>query len=519
LKKVSLQKIVETGFAQGVHSIFLFPGFPPLGNKKGIVKLGDVVLSDDDVRRILRATTTDWLYARFLKEKELDYSYDINGGNRFRVNAFFKRNNLSLVIRPIPANIPEFESLGLPDSLKDFTTYESGLVLITGPTGSGKSTTLASLVDIINREKACHILTIEDPIEFTFQPKKALISQREIGRDTLSVSEALRRALREDPDVIVVHEIRDKETMRAALELAETGHLVFSTLHSIHVSQAVYRIIDFFRDDEKDKIRLLISQVLKGVVSQRLIQRADGKGFVCAVELMKVNPAISTLIREDKIHQIFSTINLSKAEGMISMDDALLNLYRKGFIDMPVVISYSSGEKSFIEKVAKEAPTTQDALSGKMILDVERKLISYEADFSGGNLSFFDSSGLLLDTPIGLLYRDTGVSKEGFNFLSDYTILNGKKESFPLRALFKLSYKILNVKMEKKVYTMKLRIVVSDKESIEIPPVPLELVKDNEWHTITLPIPKHYVQKEVKYYMILFDNNIREIAFNNINFI
>jgi len=519
LKKINLQKIVETGFNQGVHTIFLFPGFPPLGNKKGIIKLDDTALSDDDVRRILRATTTDWLYARLLREKELDYSYDIDGGNRFRVNAFFKRNNLSLVIRPIPAIVPEFESLGLPESLKDFTTYESGLVLITGPASSGKSTTLASLVDIINRERACHILTIEDPVEFIFQPEKALISQREIGRDTQSVSEALRRTLREDADVVVVHEIRDKETMRIAFELAETGHLVFSTLHSTHASQAVYRVIDFFPDVEKNKIRLLISQVLKGVISQRLIQRSDGKGFVCAVEVMKVNPAISTLIREDKIHQILSTINLSKAEGMISMDDSLLNLYRKGFIDMPVVIGYSSGDKSFIDKVTKEAPQTQDILSSRIILDMERKLISYEANFSEGNLSFFDSSGLLLNTPLGLLYRDKGLSKEGFNFISDYTILNGRKEPFPLQSLFKLSYKILNVKMEKKVYTMKLIIVVSDKESIEIPSVPMELVRDNEWHTITLPIPKHYARKEVKYYMILFDNNIREIVFNNINFI
>ena len=519
MKKVNLQKIVESGITKGVQSIFLFPGSPPLGNKKGILKLGDAILGEEEVKNILKATTTDWLYARFMNEKELDYSYELEQFGRFRINAFFKRGSLSLVMRPIPAIVPDFDTLGLPDSLKEFTQFSDGLILITGPTGSGKSTTLASLIDIINRERACHIVTIEDPIEFHFSPAKSIISQREVGRDTKSAHEALRRVLREDSDVIVVHEIRDMDSMRAALEMAETGHLVFSTLHTINVSQTINRIVDFFPEGEKNKIRLLISQVLKGVISQQLVRRIDGRGFVCAVEVMKVNPAIKNLIKEEKIHQIYSIMDVSKNKGMVTMNDALLALYKRGFIDMPEVIGHSSGEKGFIEKVIKESPQRHDVFTGKMFLDLERGMITYEADFSSGNLSHFDTSGILLDTPLGLLFRDRGQLKENLHFIADYTILNGKKPPFPLKSLFKLSYKILDAKIEKHYYTLRLRVVIDNKNTFDIPEVPVELTKDGDWHTLTIPIPEGYKGKEIKHYMLLFDNNIKEIVFNNINFI
>jgi twitching motility protein PilT len=519
LKKVNLPEIVEKGFSQGVKSIFLFKGLTPLGNNRNIIKLSNVVLGNEEIRSLLKTTTTTWQYNAFEKEKELDYGYEIDGLGRFRINAFLRMGNIGLVMRPIPNNIPSFSALGLPDTLKNFIKKQNGLVLVTGPTGSGKSTTLASLIDLINKERACHILTIEDPIEFIYKPDKSIISQREVGKDTKSFKEALKRVLREDPDVILVGEIRDGETMKIVIEMAETGHLVFSTLHTINVVQTLNRIIDFFPEYEKNQIRSQLSQVLHGVVSQRLVQRTGGQGFVCTCEVMTVTQSIKNLIKEDKIHQIYSIMDISKKDDMISMDKSLLGLYENGFIDMPEMISESSKEKGFIERIAASAPKKHQALTGMKPLSLEKEMILYEADFGSNNLSFFDASGTLFDTPIGLLFRDRGHLNEDHNFIADYTILNGVKGVFMLTSLCNISYKILETKAEKAWYLFRLRIMADNNEDIEIPKIPLELIKDDEWHTLTIPISRVYSGKFVKFYMLLFDNDIKEIAFKNIYFV
>jgi twitching motility protein PilT len=545
LKKVNLPEIVENGISQGVKSIFIFSGLPPLGNNRNIIKLSNIILGSEEIHSLLKTTTTAWQYDAFKKEKELDYGYEINGLGRFRVNAFLRMRNIGLVMRPIPSNVPSFSALGLPEILKNFTKKQNGLVLITGPTGSGKSTTLASLIDLINKERACHVVTIEDPIEFIYKPEKSIISQREIGKDTKSFQAALKRLLREDPDVILVGEIRDGETMKIVIEMAETGHLVFSTLHTINVVQTLNRIIDFFPEYEKNQIRSQLSQILQGIVSQRLVQRTSGKGYMCACEVMTVTQSIKNLIKEDKIHQIYSIMEISKKDDMISMDKSLLRHYEKGFIDMFEMISESSKENGFIEKIVESAPKKYQALTGikplslekEMILDesdfssnnltltgikplsLEKEMILYEADFSSNNLSFFDASGTLFNTPIGLLFRDRGHLKEDPNFIADYTILNGKKGIFLLKSLCNISYKILETKAEKAWYLFRLRIVADNNKDIEIPNIPLELIKDGEWHTLTIPVSKVYSGRMVKCYMLLFDNDIKEIAFNNIYFV
>ncbi|MCX5807147.1 MAG: PilT/PilU family type 4a pilus ATPase [Proteobacteria bacterium] len=519
MKKVNLTEIVEKGISQGVKSIFFFKDLPPLGNNRNIIKLNDVVLGSEEINSLLKTTATAWQYETFEGKKELDYSYEINGLGRFRINAFLRMGNIGLVMRPIPNKVPSFSALGLPEILKKLTKKQNGLVLITGPTGSGKSTTLASLIDLINKERACHIVTIEDPIEFVYKSEKSIISQREVGKDTKSFQSALKRVLREDPDVILVGEIRDSETMKIVIEMAETGHLVFSTLHTINVVQTLNRIIDFFPEYEKNQIRNQLSQLLQCVVSQRLVQRADGKGFVCACEVMTTTQSIKTLIKEDKVHQIFSIMDISKKDDMISMDKSLLKLYENGLIDMPEMIFESSKEKGFIERIFETTPNKNQTLTGIRPLKLEKEMILYEADFSLNNLSFFDASGMLFDTPIGLLFRDRGPLKEDLNFIADYTILNGKKNIFSLKSFCNLSYKILETKVEKAWYLFRLRMVSDNNEDIEIPKIPLELIKDNEWHTLTIPVSKVYSGKTVKCYMLLFDNDIKEIAFNNIFFV
>jgi twitching motility protein PilT len=270
----------------------------------------------------------DESHLKTLKENgDTDFSFSRSGLGRFRVNVYRQRGTYSIALRSLPFQIPAFESLGLPDSIRSFAAGTKGLILATGPTGSGKSTTLASLIDIINKERRVHIITIEDPIEYLYRHQQALIDQREIGTDARSFAFALRAALREDPDVILVGEMRDPETISIALTAAETGHLVFSTLHTVGAAKTVDRIIDSFPSSQQSQIRNQLASVLEGVVSQQLLPRTDGKGIIPAAEVMLMNAAIRNLIREGKPHQITNILQTSAGAGMQTMDAALAQLY------------------------------------------------------------------------------------------------------------------------------------------------------------------------------------------------
>lgn len=263
---------------------------------------------------------------------EVDFSFSKSGLGRFRANAFRQRGTYSLAIRSLPFNIPNFDTLGLPPVIKTFAKKQRGLVLATGPTGSGKSTTLASLIGIVNEERKCHIITIEDPIEYLHKHKNGLIDQREIGSDTKSFASALRATLREDPDVILVGEMRDPETIAIALTAAETGHLVFSTLHTVGAAKTIDRIIDSFPPNQQNQVRGQLATVLEGVISQQLIPRRDGSGVVPAIEVMVATPAIRNLIREGKPYQINSMIQTGSSSGMQSLENTLAQLVSDGVI-------------------------------------------------------------------------------------------------------------------------------------------------------------------------------------------
>ncbi len=292
----------------GASDLHLTAGLPPCMRVNGAVQVIDGLerLENETIRQMIFGVLPQALRERFEAEKELDTSHSIVGVGRFRLNVFQQRGTVAAVLRSIPHEIPSFETLGIPDSVRQFAEMRRGLVLVTGPTGSGKSTTLASLVDIINRTKPLHIITVEDPIEFLHNHKRSIVNQREVGQDTTSFSEALRRVLREDPDVILVGEMRDLETISMALTAAETGHLVFGTLHTQDAPQTIDRIVDVFPTSQQEQVRTMLAGALEGVVTQQLIPSSDGSGRYACCEVMMCTSAIRNLVRSNKTHQIYS---------------------------------------------------------------------------------------------------------------------------------------------------------------------------------------------------------------------
>jgi twitching motility protein PilT len=325
-----LTRMVELN-ASDVH---LSPGFAPAVRVRGaITPLDDYPeLTPQDTREIVYSLLNDARRKRFENEQQLDFAYSIPGVARFRVNCFFQRGAISAAFRLIPHEILSLEELGLPSVMAEFTRKPRGFVLVTGPTGSGKSTSLASMIDMINEERTEHILTIEDPIEFLHRHKRCLVNQREIGADAIDFAGALKSALREDPDVILVGEMRDLETISTALTAAETGHLVFATLHTQSTAQTVDRIIDVFPSQQQHQVRMQLSIALQGIVTQQLVPTADGSARIAVCEVLVPTPAIRNLIREGKTHQIYSAIQTSGSTGMQTMDAHLAQLVRMGKI-------------------------------------------------------------------------------------------------------------------------------------------------------------------------------------------
>ena len=312
---------------------------------------GEEKLKPDDVKNLIMPLL-DERHKRELEESgQTDFAHAIPGVGRFRVNVFKQRGTLASVMRALPFEIPEPDMLGIPPEVVAVTEKKRGLVLVTGPTGSGKSTTLASLIQVINRTRADHIITLEDPIEYLHKHDKSIVNQREIGSDTENYAKALGAALREDPDVILVGEMRDLETISTAITAAETGHLVLSTLHTIGADKTIDRIIDVFPPDQQQQVRIQLAAVLECVVSQQLLKRSDGQGRVAALEVLFANNAVRNLIREGKTFQIASIIQTSKRLGMQMMDDALYDLYMQRMVDGETVISYAQDPVTMNKKI------------------------------------------------------------------------------------------------------------------------------------------------------------------------
>jgi len=329
------------------------------------------ILRPEDTERLMREITPPRYQQQLQEMGSCDFAYSFSERARFRVAIFKARGNIGCVLRLIPSRILAFEQLGLPrESIIEVLHSHRGLVLVTGPTGSGKTTSLATMIDYMNAERYCHIITIEDPLEYLHPHKKAIVTHRELHVDTPSFSYALRGALRQDPDVILVGEMRDLETIEAAITAAETGHLVFGTLHTISAAETVNRIVDAFPAEQQEQVRAVLASALKTIIAQTLLPKADGKGRVAAYEILHNTPAVANLIREKKINRIISVIQISAKQGMITMDDYLLNLYRQGIITGEIVLerahypaqcrekmmSGSSGEEGEEEEAEEEEP-------------------------------------------------------------------------------------------------------------------------------------------------------------------
>ena len=302
---------------------------------------------------------------RFENEDELDFSFGIQNLARFRGNCFKQRGCVTMVIRQIPFSVKTFEELGLPPTLAEFSDRPRGLVLVTGPTGSGKSTTLAAMIDRVNKLRKAHIITVEDPIEFIHRHQRCIVNQREVGTDTKSFSNALKFALRQDPDVVLIGELRDLETIQAALTIAETGHLAFATLHTNSAAETINRIIDVFPSHQQSQVRAQLAFVLEGVVTQTLLQKASGKGRVMACEIMKATPAIRALIRDDKVHQIYSAMQAGKKHGMMTLADSLYIQYMSREVSLEECLRVVPDQNEFLRMVGEPVVDDGDSKGGK----------------------------------------------------------------------------------------------------------------------------------------------------------
>jgi twitching motility protein PilT len=328
-----LRAVLDEAVSQNASDVHLVPGRQLFLRVNGeLRRFGSDRLSSAEIRRLMYSTLSARSQRRFQREGELDASFAVKDLGRFRLNLYREQNGMGAVLRVIPHEIPSPEELGIGPELQQIADLPRGLILVTGPTGSGKSTTLACLINIINLSRRMHILTMEDPIEYIFPTGSCVVTQREVGSHTRSFAESLRRGMRQDPDVILVGEMRDLETISATLTLVETGHLVFATLHTTDAAQSVDRIIDVFPPFQQQQVRTQLAAVLRVVVCQQLLPRADGSGRVAAREVMVVNPGVSNLIREGKTHQIYSAIELGSRTGMVSLDRHLVELVHRGAI-------------------------------------------------------------------------------------------------------------------------------------------------------------------------------------------
>ena len=317
----------------GASDLHLSSGSPPIIRLHGALqRVKFKVLEHEELKKLLYEITPEPKIKEFEEDGDIDFAYAVPGISRYRVNYYLQQRGIAAAFRTIPEQVLTLEQLGLPPIITEFCKLPKGLVLVTGPTGSGKSTTLAAMIDHINNQRQEHILTIEDPIEFLHQPKNCLINQREVGRDTKSVTAALRGALREDPDVIMVGEMRDLETIQLALTAAETGHLVLGTLHTGNAPRTLDRVLDVFPTDQRDQIRVMVSESLRGILSQQLVPRIDGNGRVLALELLVNTPAVPNCIREGKTFMLPGVMQTGKNVGMITMDESLRRLYVQGII-------------------------------------------------------------------------------------------------------------------------------------------------------------------------------------------
>lgn len=353
---VTMKQLLEEMVQRNSTDLHLTTGAPPMLRIDGeLVPTNYEVMTPELIQQLVYSVLNDQQKKKFEMEWELDFSFGIAGLSRFRGNCFQQRGSIAAAIRTIPFEIRGFKELGIPPVVQELAGRPKGLILLTGPTGCGKSTTLAAIIDKVNSERRCHIITVEDPIEYLFRHKKAIVNQRQVGSDTKSFANALKYVLREDPDVVMVGEMRDLETVAITLTIAETGHLTLATLHTNSAAESIHRIIDIFPSHQQGQVRSQLAFVIEGVVTQQLLPKIGG-GRVLAAEVMVATPAIRALIRDGKEHQIYSMIQSGQKYGMQTMNQALYNLYAKRLITLETAFDYSPNIEEFEHMVEQKSP-------------------------------------------------------------------------------------------------------------------------------------------------------------------
>lgn len=349
---LTIEEILAIGKELGASDVHITVGIPPKMRVNGkLVTTQAPKITPQDTLELAANIMNDKQKQQFEEKGECDMSYAVKGEGRFRINLYQQRGSVAMAIRLVDTEVPSPHALGLPQSVIDLYQKRRGLILVTGPAGSGKSTTLASIIDTINNNREAHIITLEDPIEYLHRHKLSIVNQREIGLDTMSYANALRAALREDPDVILIGEMRDYETISVAITAAETGHLVLSTLHTIGAANTVDRVIDVFPPHQQQQIKIQLANVLESVISQQLIPTKDGSGRVAACEVLHVNTAVKNLIREGKTHQLTTVMQTNRKQGMNTMDDAIASLYAEDIISADVALQYAQDKEVMNTKV------------------------------------------------------------------------------------------------------------------------------------------------------------------------
>ena len=352
---VQMEDLLQVVVDENGSDLHIHVGLPPVIRQHGrLIHMDLPVLTAEDTEQLMKAITSEANIQRVREQGGTDFGFAYGDISRFRVSVFKERGNYGVVLRQIPNKLMSLDEIGLPPSVKDLLLRPRGLILVTGPTGSGKTTTLASMIDVINTEEDCHIITVEDPIEYYHPHKKSIITQREVGVDVPDFAEALRRGLRQDPDCILVGEMRDLETMEAAITAAETGHLVFATLHTTGAARTVDRIVDAFPTDQQEQIRTQLASSILAVISQVLLIRADKKGRVACFEIMISTPSIQALIRENKTFRITSDIQTGAKYGMVTLDANLMVLYERGLISYGDLITSAQDPQSIVAKLQGE---------------------------------------------------------------------------------------------------------------------------------------------------------------------
>jgi twitching motility protein PilT len=347
---MDIQDLFDLVAQEKASDLLISAGAPPILRINGqLFRSRTDALTPEQTKKLIFDFLTDEQRERFEKNRELDFSLASGRKHRFRVNVYMQKQAVTAALRPIPEIIPHFEELGLPESTKELVDARQGLILVTGPTGHGKTTTQAAIINHINDKRACHIITVEDPIEYVHTHKRSIVDQREVGEDTTSFNSALKYVLRQDPDVILIGEMRDLETIKAALTAAETGHLVLATLHTNDAIQTVDRIIDVFPGTEQQQIRFQLSMTLLAIISQRLLAKSDDNGRILACEILRNNTAIANLIRDGKTHQVYSVMETSARDGMLTLDRSVKELYEQGHISFEEAIATMRNPKNIKE--------------------------------------------------------------------------------------------------------------------------------------------------------------------------